>query len=91
MALYLARRNVQVDVYERRSQVELAHVDQRSFSVTLSKRGLFALQKVDLLDEVMRLVMPLRGRVVHDRDGSTPLCHMAMPTTSNSMRFAAMI
>ena len=71
MALYLARSNYQVDVYERRSQVELVYAEQRSFSVTLSKRGLFALKKVDLLDEVMRLVMPLRGRVVHDRDGST--------------------
>lgn len=71
MALYLARRNYQIDVYERRPQVELVHPQQRSLTVTLSKRGLFALEKVNLLDEVMRLVVPLRGRVVHDRNGAT--------------------
>ena len=71
MAIRLARRGYQVDVYERRPNVDKAHVSQRSFTLTLSKRGLNALNQIGLMEEALAITIPLRGRMVHHRDGST--------------------
>lgn len=71
MAIRLARRGYQVDVYERRPNVDKAHVSQRSFTITLSKRGLNALDEIGLMHEALAITVPLRGRMVHDRDGTT--------------------
>ncbi len=71
MAIRLARRHYQVAVYERRTNVGELSASQRSFTVTLSKRGLHALAEIDLRETVLAHTQPLRGRVVHDRDGST--------------------
>jgi kynurenine 3-monooxygenase len=71
MAIRLARRRYNVTVYERRTNVGELSASQRSFTVTLSKRGLQALAEIDLREAVLAHTQPLRGRVVHDRDGAT--------------------
>ena len=71
MAIRLARRQYRVTVYERRANVAELSASQRSFTVTLSKRGLQALAEIDLRAEALAHAQPLSGRVVHDRDGTT--------------------
>lgn len=71
MAIRLARRQYKVTVYERRANVAELSQSQRSFTVTLSKRGLQALAEIDLREEALAHAQPLSGRIVHDRDGTT--------------------
>ena len=71
MAIRLARRGYAVTVYDRRANVAQLSQSQRSFTVTISKRGLQALAEIDLADEALAAAVGLRGRMVHDRDGTT--------------------
>jgi kynurenine 3-monooxygenase len=72
MALYLARRGYRVEIYERRP--DMRTVEQyagKSINLAISVRGLHAMEEVGLLDEVMKMCIPMRGRVVHDLDSQT--------------------
>ena len=72
-ACYLARRDLIVDVYECRADMRQAeHVPGRSINLALSTRGLAALEGVGLVESVTQgCGIPLYGRMVHNRDGST--------------------
>jgi len=72
MAIYLARRGHEVEVYERRPDPRLrSSADgRRSINLGLSQRGMNALREVGLLDEVRTRTVPMRGRVIHSADGS---------------------
>jgi kynurenine 3-monooxygenase len=66
LAIFLARRGLQVDVYERRP--DLRQVDRsagRSINLAMSTRGIHALQQVGLYEAVEPLTIPMRGRVIH--------------------------
>jgi kynurenine 3-monooxygenase len=66
VGIFLARHGLEVDVYERRADLRRSAVERgRSINLTLAARGLDALAKADVLDAVMRLTVPLRGRVIH--------------------------
>ncbi len=71
MAIRLARRGYGVTVYDRRMNVAQLSSSQRSFTVTISKRGAQALTEIDLLDEALALSVGLGGRMIHGRDGTT--------------------
>ncbi|HPF25139.1 MAG TPA: NAD(P)/FAD-dependent oxidoreductase [Steroidobacteraceae bacterium] len=68
LALLLARRGFSVSVYERRPDPRLTPDDSgRSINLALATRGLRALERAGLAEEVSALLMPMRGRLVHDR------------------------
>lgn len=70
MATYLARRQYQVQVFEKRPDQRLMDNDSgRSINLALSHRGLKALKQVGLLDEVSKICLPMKGRMMHDRQG----------------------
>ena len=70
MAVYLARRGVEVKVFERRPDIRNGVVDHgRSINMTIAERGLAALERVGLREKVMSVTMPLKGRLVHAEDG----------------------
>jgi kynurenine 3-monooxygenase len=70
MAIYLGRRNFNVQVFERRADVRIRPSDRgRSINMTLAARGLHALEQAGLLDQVLALTIPLDGRMVHSEDG----------------------
>ena len=71
MAIRLARRNYSVDVYERRPNINQVHGGQRSFTITLSKRGLIALDEIGLMKDALANSRPISGRMVHNPDGTT--------------------
>ena len=74
LATLLAQRGFSVDVFERRPDPRKAgYAGGRSINLALAERGLHGLRLAGLTDEVMRLAVMMRGRMVHHRDGRTEL------------------
>src|SRR5688572_14387560 len=74
LAVLLAKRGFQVDVYERRRDPRLGPVDSgRSINLALASRGIRGLKLAGVLERVMPLAIPMRGRMVHEHDGSAEL------------------
>jgi kynurenine 3-monooxygenase len=70
MAIYLARRGIDVKVFERRPDMRHGVVDHgRSINMTIAERGLASLQCVGLRERVMAITMPLKARLVHEESG----------------------
>ncbi|MBL1147437.1 MAG: FAD-dependent monooxygenase [Pseudomonadota bacterium] len=73
-AIYLARRGFDVKLYERRGDMRRGDADAgRSINLALTARGLKALERVGLKEEIMKITIPMTGRMVHDRAGKTEL------------------
>jgi kynurenine 3-monooxygenase len=74
LAILLAKRGFKVTVYERRPDPRIKVVDRgRSINMALAARGIRGLRLAGALDRVMRLAIPMRGRVVHEHDGASAL------------------
>lgn len=70
MAAFLGRAGHEVDLYERRSDPHAGNlVGGRSINLALSTRGIHALQRLGIADEVLAHGIPMRGRMIHDRSG----------------------
>ncbi len=67
LALLLARRGFEVTVYERRSDPRSSTREVgRSINLALAARGIRALEHAGLMDRVRPLMIPMRGRMVHE-------------------------
>jgi kynurenine 3-monooxygenase len=74
LALTLARRGLQIEVYERRPDMRRAEIPAgRSINLAVSTRGLHALHQVGLDADVLRDAVPMLGRMTHARDGTLAL------------------
>ncbi|OAX43541.1 FAD/NAD(P)-binding domain-containing protein [Rhizopogon vinicolor AM-OR11-026] len=68
--------NWQVEIYESRPDLRLPSskvaTQQRSINLAISSRGIAALRAVDAsaADRFMETVIPMRGRMIHDRHGN---------------------
>jgi kynurenine 3-monooxygenase len=66
LACFLARRGLSVTLYERRPDPRVAEVERgRSINLAISERGLDALRRIGLVDEVMADALPMTGRMIH--------------------------
>ncbi|MBR9978290.1 MAG: FAD-dependent monooxygenase [Bacteroidetes bacterium] len=71
LAVYFAKRGLSVDVYEHRPDMRQSSTTAgRSINLALSKRGIHALREVGLLDAIMDMAIPMRGRLIHATDGT---------------------
>jgi len=71
LAILLVKKGHTVKIYEKRPDPRKAGVEGgRSINLALAYRGLYALQQAGLDDEVMPQVVMMRGRRVHNLDGS---------------------
>ena len=71
MAAYLAQKGFEVHVYERRPDMRQANMSAgKSINLALSVRGINALREVGILDEIMEIAIPMRGRMMHDLEGN---------------------
>ena len=71
MAAYLAQKGFNVDVYERRPDPRGTDLYAgKSINLALSVRGIHALREVGILDEIMDIAIPMRGRMMHDIEGN---------------------
>ncbi|MFK0244723.1 FAD-dependent oxidoreductase [Amycolatopsis azurea] len=69
LALSLGRQGHTVTVYDRRPDPREAASAVTSMNLGLSRRGLAALDRLGLSEEVRRLVVPMRGRMLHNTEG----------------------
>jgi kynurenine 3-monooxygenase len=69
--LFLARHGHQVTLYERRPDPRVhGAVGGRSINLALSARGIDALERLGLAEEILSQVLPMRGRTMHATDGT---------------------
>jgi kynurenine 3-monooxygenase len=72
LSVYLVKRGYKVRIFERRSDMRTANAEAgRSINLALSDRGLLALEKVGIVDEIRKIAIPMHGRFIHNMDGST--------------------
>ncbi len=71
LSVYLAHRGFAVDMYERRPDMRSMQMSAgRSINLALSTRGTHALSEVGMLDEIMKIAIPMRGRMIHGDDAA---------------------
>lgn len=74
MALLLANRGYKVVVYEKRPDMRKTKISAgRSINLALSDRGIAALRKAGIDQEILKEVMPMRGRLIHSINGEKSL------------------
>jgi kynurenine 3-monooxygenase len=72
LSLVLAKRGYLIDVFESRSDLrKLSHDFGRSINLALSHRGISSLAQYGLMNDVDPLVVPMRARSIHDKQGIT--------------------
>jgi len=74
LAALLARRGFNIALYDRRPDPRHARAEGgRSINLALAARGIHALQRAGVMQRVQPLLIPMRGRMVHDLSGGTTL------------------
>jgi kynurenine 3-monooxygenase len=66
LAISLAQRGFKVNVYERRPDMRASQINAgRSINLALSTRGIHALREAGLWDDMRRIIVPMKGRMMH--------------------------
>jgi len=74
LSIFLARRGFRVDVFERRPDMRTENISAgRSINLAVSTRGIRALKKAGLDEQILQLAVPMRGRMIHGLDGQLNL------------------
>ncbi len=74
LALLLARRGFAVTLYERRPDPRQAQPERgRSINLALAARGIAALERAGVMEQVRPLTIAMRGRMVHEHSGASSL------------------
>lgn len=74
LAVFLARRGHKVRLLERNPDLRRhAAPAGRSINLALAERGMHALRKAGVMEQVKNLLIPMRGRMLHDREGQLSL------------------
>ncbi len=72
LSIYLSKRGYKVNLFERRGDMRKETMSAgRSINLALSDRGLLALEKVGLAEEIRKISIPMHGRYIHNLDGTT--------------------
>ncbi len=72
LALRMAQRGFEVDVFEKRPDLRKEELDAgRSINLALSNRGIRALASAGITEKVTELCIPMHGRMIHSK-GSEP-------------------
>jgi kynurenine 3-monooxygenase len=72
MAMYLAKKGIRVDIYERRPDMRKENISAgRSINLAISKRGITALEEIGVFHKISSQIIPMYGRKIHNIDGST--------------------
>ena len=70
MAIYLAKRGFEVNLFERRPDMRKNKISAgKSINLALSTRGLRALEKIGLDKDLLEDAIPMYGRMMHSIDG----------------------
>lgn len=70
LAIFLARRGYSIDIFERRPDMRVEEISAgRSINLAISTRGINALRRLGLDEEILGSAVPMRGRMIHAVDG----------------------
>ncbi|WP_223670035.1 FAD-dependent oxidoreductase [Kangiella shandongensis] len=74
MSIYLGQRGYRVNVYEKLPDIRNTSIPAgRSINLALANRGIRALEQVGIIDKVNELLIPMKGRMLHDVAGKLTL------------------
>jgi kynurenine 3-monooxygenase len=74
LAVLLAHRGFGVRLYDRRPDPRRTSAERgRSINLALAARGIRALERAGIMDRIRPLLIPMRGRMIHDLSGSVAL------------------
>ena len=74
MGIYLSQNGLNVDIYEKRPDMRSNNMSAgRSINLALSIRGIRALKEIGIFNEIKPLLIPMKGRMIHDIDGQTAM------------------
>jgi kynurenine 3-monooxygenase len=66
LALELVKRGFRVEIYEKRPDMRRVRMSAgRSINLALSARGIYALTQAGLWKDMRKIVIPMRGRMMH--------------------------
>jgi kynurenine 3-monooxygenase len=72
LSIYLAKRGNTINLFERRADMRKQKMSAgKSINLALSDRGWRGLEGVGIADEIRKIAIPMYGRFIHHRDGST--------------------
>jgi kynurenine 3-monooxygenase len=70
LAISLVQRGFRTQIYERRPDMRRVRVNAgRSINLAISTRGIHALQEAGLWESMRRIIVPMRGRMMHSLKG----------------------
>ena len=73
LAVLLARRGIAVRLFERRPDPRAHTADSgRSINLALAARGIQALEHARVMDRIRPLMLPMRGRMIHEPRATVP-------------------
>jgi kynurenine 3-monooxygenase len=69
-AISLAQRGFRVQIFERRPDMRLTRASAgRSINLAVSTRGIHTLREAGLWDQMSRIIIPMKGRMMHSLAG----------------------
>ena len=72
LSIYLAKKGYKINIFERRPDMRKSNlIAGRSINLALSDRGWKGLEGVGIADEIKKIAIPMYGRFIHHKDGST--------------------
>ncbi|MBL7931948.1 MAG: FAD-dependent monooxygenase [Bacteroidia bacterium] len=72
LSIYLSKKGYKVTVFERRPDMRKTNIAAgRSINLALSDRGWRGLDGVGISDEIRKIGIPMYGRFIHHKDGSS--------------------
>src|ERR1017187_3770457 len=72
LSIYLAKRGHKVTVFERRPEMRKNRISAgKSINLALSDRGWKGLEGVGIAEEIKKVGIPMKGRMIHALDGKT--------------------
>src|SRR6202166_4976379 len=70
LAVLLRQRGIAVEMYERRPDIRQVRMSAgRSINLALSTRGIYALQQAGLWELMRKIIIPMKGRMMHSTTG----------------------
>src|SRR4051812_5609466 len=70
LAIELKKRGFPVEIYERRPDMRRVQISAgRSINLALSTRGIHALQQAGIWDAMKKIIIPMKGRMMHAVSG----------------------
>ncbi len=73
-AVFLAKRGYQVEIFERRADMRQEKISAgRSINLALANRGIHPLKKAGLMQQVEKMLIPMKGRMIHSLEGEQTL------------------